>query len=343
MELEEIDPLPRDRYKIGLVYNVKKDVVKNNIDDDAEFDSIETVECIKETIETFKAEVYLLEADPDIFAKLAEIRPDIVFNIAEGSYGRGREAQIPAILSFLQIAYTGSDETALCVCLDKSITKRILSTHNIRTPGFLLWTEYSQVIPEDGYPYIVKPNFEGSGKGIGDTAVVSDPRELSETVGSILAKYKQPVLIEEYISGREFTVALTGNYPDITVYPPMEIKFISSDEKYRIYSYEVKQNYTKYVEYVHGHDITGIPEQTIREMEKIAREAFVSLGLKDFARMDFRKSEDNRVYFIEVNPLAGLLRDIVISLCPEHNNIGNGNDKLILNAALKRYSMNILR
>jgi len=346
MELEEIEPLPRDNrrksYRVGLTFNLKKGL-KSDIEDlEAEYDSIETVNAIKEVLEELGCEVILLEADRNIIQSLVNNKSDIVFNIAEGLSGRGREAHIPALLNFLGIPFTGSDETTLCIALDKELTKRILSTYGIKTPEYYLMKSTSQKIPLLNYPVIVKPNAEGSSKGISDTAIVKNEEELKRLININCSMYSQPMLVEKYIKGREFTVAVIGNNEDTIVFPPMEIKFRKNDEKYCIYSYNVKKNYKEYVEYICP---PVIEEKIMNKMMEIARMVYNYLNCRDFSRIDFRVSEEGEVYFIEINPLPGLAPGYSdFPMITEFNGMSyHDTVKMVLNSGLKRYGMDTVR
>ena len=156
---------------------------------------------------------------------LAEADVDLIFNIAEGVEGRNREAQVPALCELLGIPYTGSDSATLAIALDKALGKKVLLQHDILTPKFQRdGVGRERLSPDMKYPLIVKPNAEGSSKGIGSTSVVDNEEELRDKVKELLERYRQPALVEEYISGREFTVGLLGDKRP-RVLPPMEIKF----------------------------------------------------------------------------------------------------------------------
>ncbi|MEA4888009.1 MAG: ATP-grasp domain-containing protein [Clostridiaceae bacterium] len=293
--------------RVGLTYNLKKNIQSDVPDIEAEYDHIETVQAIQRALEKGGHEVVLLEADEGLPVRLCDQPVDIVFNIAEGIRGRGREAQVPAILNFYGIPYTGSDETTLCIALDKALTKRLLSTYHIRTPKYQVITA-NQAIRGSGFsfPSIVKPNAEGSSKGISDVAIVEDRQALQKMVSEHIRLYQQDMLVEEYIGGREFTVGILGNGPAARVFPPMEIIYLKQDNPYQIYSYQVKQNYKALIQY----QCPAVLEQGIEhEMISAARKIYDILACKDFARMDFRLSPDGRLYFIEINPLPGLAPD----------------------------------
>ena len=151
------------------------------------------------------------------------------------------------------------------------------------------------------FPIIVKPNNEGSSKGISDHSIVNDAAALRRLLPEKINAYKQDMLLEKYICGREFTVGILGNSGNLHVFPPMEIVFIDKDKS--IYSYEVKKNFKRYVRYECPPDIDNALKRKIEETAEIV---YHSLECRDFARMDFRLSPEGRLYFIEVNPLPGL-------------------------------------
>lgn len=290
--------------KVGIAYNLKKGITAGAEDMEAEYDSSDTIRAIREIFESAGIRAELLEADSDFVQKVKEAKVDLVFNIAEGTHGRGREAQVPAILSFLGIPFSGSDETTLAVSLDKALTKRYLSTYQIRTPSYRYLK--SPEIPRDfplRFPLIVKPNSEGSSKGISELAIVQDRQQLSGTLAKDFSLYREPMLVEEYISGREFTVGVLGNGKNTTVFEPMEICYLSSIRENQIYSYRVKKDYKQYVEYRCPPDIAP---DLLAQMKETAARIFDVLECRDFSRIDFRLSGDGTLYFIEINPLPGL-------------------------------------
>ncbi|HWT27224.1 MAG TPA: ATP-grasp domain-containing protein [Mobilitalea sp.] len=325
--------------RVGLTYNLKKNIASDVVDNEAEYDNIDTVLAIKAALEDDNCKVELMEATEELPIKLADHAVDIVFNIAEGIHGRGREAQVPAILNFFKIPFTGSDETTLCIALDKALTKRILTTYHIRTPKYRVISKDQQK-PGGSFtfPAIVKPNAEGSSKGISDVAIVANMGELRSLVSKNLSLYKQDMLIEEYIPGREFTVGVLGNGSDVRVFPPMEIVYLNKQVKYNIYSYNVKQDYKKLIRYECP---AAISPEIESEIKVTAKRIFEILGCKDFARIDFRLTDDGKPYFIEINPLPGL--------APGYSDFPmlaefNGMDYVslvrnVLKSAVKRYGL----
>jgi D-alanine-D-alanine ligase len=281
----------------------------------------------------------LLEADTSIFGKLRENGIDIVFNIAEGTGGRGREAQIPAIMNFLGIPYAGSDETTLAIALDKALAKRLLATHRIRTPKYRIVSgDAKKWSSRFTFPAIVKPNAEGSSKGISDAAIVRNGEELRKLVSNNIRLYKQDMLIEEYIGGREFTVGIVGNGDETKVFAPMEIVYLDRKNPFNIYSYNVKQNYKELIKYECP---AKISPETEREIMDTARKIFDALSCKDFSRIDFRLSPDGLLYFIEINPLPGLAPGYSdFPMLAEFSGVPYAKlVRSIMNSALKRYGM----
>ena len=301
------DDVPLGPAKVGVVFNLKHAESSPSAapDDQAEYDSIETVKAIERAILSGGYETVLMEADEHLLDQLALHRPDIVFNIAEGRGGRAREAQAPALLNLMHIPFTGSDETTLCIALDKALTKRLLSTYKIPTPRYRVFSPGDAVVSSSlRFPVIAKPNAEGSSKGIADVCVAESAQALKSLVQKNLSLYGGSVLAEEFVSGREFTVGLLGNGEELTMFPPMEILYHASPiEGYNVYNYTVKQHYQSYVEYQCPAKLTAADAA---EMERQAKKIFRALGCRDLARIDFRMDAGGQLYFIEINPLPGL-------------------------------------
>ncbi|MDP2364038.1 MAG: ATP-grasp domain-containing protein, partial [Ignavibacteria bacterium] len=213
----------------------------SQLDEFAEWDTWETINAVKDAIACYN-NVTLIEANEEAYNNFRKIKPDIVFNIAEGAFGVSREAQIPAMLDMLQIPYTGSDALTLAICLDKARTKEILSYYKVPTAKFFVADRVEDAENQNlEYPLMVKPISEGSGKGIYASSFVHSKDELKREIKRITSEYNQSALVEEFLSGREFTVALLGNNGDARVLPAIEIRF----DKYPagvepLYSYEAK-------------------------------------------------------------------------------------------------------
>jgi D-alanine-D-alanine ligase len=290
--------------RIGFSYNVKRVDSKGGDDTEAEYDAPETIESIRDALESYGHVVVPLEATAELPRQLMDAPVDLVFNIAEGVSGRNREAAVPALCELMGIAYTGSDAATLSIALDKALSKRVLRQHGILTPEFqVMETGRERLSPKMKFPLIVKPNQEGSSKGVSAHAsVVDDEESLRLVVRELLDRYRQPALIEYYIAGREFTVGLLGDKRP-RVLPPMEIIFLDKANPRPVYDYQIKQEWEKHVYYQCPAHLT--PAE-LRSMERIARETFVALDCRDVARVDLRMDESGEIYVLEVNPLPGL-------------------------------------
>jgi len=299
-------PRRAERLKVGFAFNVKRvnPDLGGEQDDEAEYDSPKTLQAIREAIASYGHEVVDLEATSDLPILLASTPVDVVFNIAEGFKGRSRESQVPALLELLDIPYTGSDPAALNVSLDKALAKRMVKTHGVLTPDYLVMNTGKERLPKDmpPFPLLVKPVAEGTSKGVTKKSIVRDEAELREVAREMIAKYRQPALVEEYVAGREFTVGLLGERRP-RVLPPMEIVFLDPSDPTPIYSFEMKQDWNDQIRYEVPAKLT--PRELDR-LERAAREVFAALGCRDVARIDFRMDALGRIYFIEANPLPGL-------------------------------------
>jgi D-alanine-D-alanine ligase len=298
-------PRRTERLKVGFTFNVKRVTPDpaGEQDEEAEYDSPKTLQAIREAIASYGHEVVDLEATQDLPLQLASTPVDVVFNIAEGFKGRSRESQVPSLLELLDIPYTGSDPSALSVSLDKALAKRMVRTHGILTPQYLVMHSGKERLPKElGFPLMVKPVAEGTSKGVTKKSIVRNEVELREVAREIIAKYRQPALVEEYISGREFTVGLLGARRP-RVLPPMEVVFLDTSDPTPIYSFEMKQDWNDKIRYEVPAKLT---DRELDRLEKAAREVFTALGCRDVARSDFRMDAEGRLYFIESNPLPGL-------------------------------------
>ncbi|MFO0593417.1 MAG: ATP-grasp domain-containing protein [Polyangiaceae bacterium] len=321
---------PKKALRVGLVFNMKREAG----DDEAEFDSPRTIQAIHQAIESFGHTVVPLEADADLPMSLAGAHPDIVFNVAEGRRGRGREAQVPALCEMLGIPYTASDPTTLAICLDKSLAKQILRAAEIDTAAWQLLTTGREKLRPMRYPVIVKPNAEGTSKGITGASVVHDEAGIRAAARDLIDRYGQPALVEEYIRGREFTVGVLGDRRP-RVLPIMEVIFVNMPDL-PVYGFEEKQSDTPRVRFECPAKLTPTEQ---RRIEKTVRDTFAALDCRDVARVDMRMAEDGRVYVIEVNPLPGLAPNFS-DLCNIALHAGMDHKALIgeiMAGAIKRY------
>lgn len=323
--------------RIGLTYNLKRVLPADDgaNDQDAEFDSESTVEHIAHAISSFGHEVVKIEADAQIISSLRSNNVDLVFNIAEGIRGRGRESLVPSLLDLLDIEYTGSDSTTMAVTLDKFIAKQIVSQHGVLTAKSFLMHNIKDKMPAGlSFPLFMKPVAEGSSKGISASNVVLNETELRDRASIYLKKYSQPLLVEEYVAGREFTVGVLG-CRKLTVLPIMEIEFLNPAIQFPVYSFEYKLKYCDDINFKVPAEISA--EQK-RQLELSAKLCFQHLGCRDVARIDFRMDAEGKIYFIECNPIPGLVPDWS-DLCLMSNKSGMDYHTLIgtiLSPALKR-------
>jgi D-alanine-D-alanine ligase len=293
---------------VGFTFNMKRVDSRAGNDAEAEYDAPETIEAIRSAIASLGHEVVPLEANSELPQRLVEAKVDLVFNIAEGLSGRNREAQVPALCELVGVPYTGSDSATLALALDKALAKRILRQHGILTPEFqVMVTGREKLHPalQAKFPLIVKPNAEGSSKGIAQTGVVDDEAALRAAVKELVERYRQPTLVEEYISGREFTVGLLGDKRPRSL-PPMEICFKDRTKTRPVYDYEIKQEWEKHVTYECP---ARLSPAELKLVERAARETFTALDCRDVARIDLRMDQKGNVYVLEVNPLPGLTPD----------------------------------
>ena len=297
----------RKNIRVGFTFNLKRIIPGDDYktDQEAEYDSPKTIEAISNALKELGHEVIELEATSDLPVRLGSTDLDIVFNIAEGLKGRNREAQVPALLELLDIPYTGSDPATLALALDKGIAKRVVRAAGVATARGQLFLSSKDKLDKDlHFPLIVKPVAEGSSKGVLSTSVAANEMELRELVSLVLGRYNQGALVEEFLPGREFTVALIGESRP-RVLPPMEIVYHTDKIKnpFPVYSYEYKLDPRGEIENQAPAQMT---EALRKDVEGVARDAFEALGCRDFARIDIRLNAEGKACFIECNPLPGL-------------------------------------
>ena len=278
-----------------------------------EFDKPETVDALARVLERAGHTVIRLGDGRELLANLLEEPLDFVWNLAEGEgVGRSREARVPAVLEMMGIPYTGSDPLTLAVALDKSIAKSLVS-HAVDVPlGCAIPADASpervassleQLDPGRG-PWIVKPAFEGSSKGVRAHSLVDTMEQASTLAGRLATLYRQPILVEEYITGDEVTVGIIGNGTGAEVIGTMRVRPKENDP-YFVYSIEMKRDWSEQVVY----EIPAqLPEDANDRLFKAALATYEILGCRDVARIDFRVRA-GIPYFLEANPLPGLAPD----------------------------------
>lgn len=316
----------------------------------AEWDEPATIAAVEAALRR-AGTVIRMEANADFPLVLRDTRPDIVFNIAEGLHGPNREAHVPAICEFYDAPYTGSDPLTLALALDKRRAKEVWRARGVPTPAFAVAGEASWAgngtRPEDvALPVVVKPLFEGSSKGIPERAFCTTPAAVRARVEEIAAEYGQPALVERFLPGREFTLAILGNGREARVLPPVEIRFDALPTGAApLYGYEAKWVWDTEEAPLRIFECPAPVDGTLGPaLERTSLAAFHALGCRDWARVDVRLDEDGTPQVMEINPLPGILPR------PEQNSCfpkaaraaGIGYDEmlsLVLGFALRRYGI----
>jgi len=326
--------------KVALICNTRQ----SNKEFEVEYDPPDTIKKIMQGIERSGHEALFIEANEDAYPKLVKLKPDLVFNRAEGIRGESRESQIPAFLEMLGIPYVGSNILTTATCLDKAMAKTVISFHKISTPRFqVLANNSDRLNSELVFPLILKPIHEGSSIGINEDNVVWNEDSLRKKASNMLKKYEEPILVEEFIEGRELSVGLLGNDKP-QVLPILEVDFSKfPKELATVYGQKAKTLFDSSANYICPAKLSQYKRE---EIEDMSIRCFNVLNCRDFARIDFRMNKSGRLYVLEVNPLPGLDYD-------------EGKDELsfypimakasglsysemvrkILNAAVKRYHL----
>jgi len=311
----------------------------------AEWDTPETIAAVVAALEE-RHEVVRIEAADDIYERLRQARPDIVFNIAEGAFGPCREGHVPSILEYLNIPYSASDPLTLNICLDKSRTKEILAYHGLPTSRFRVVSEKKFSFNTLHYPMLVKPLYEGSSIGIRNDSVVSNRTEMREKVCWVLERFQEPALVEEYLPGREFTVAILGNGDEAITLPIVEIKFDSLPAGVNpIYSYEAKWVWDQSSNPLKIFECPAqLSPELQAEIERVCLASYRILRCRDWCRVDVRLDAGGRPHILELNPLPGILPKPEDNSCfpkaaraagMSYNELLNG----VLDIACRRYGI----
>ncbi len=305
--------------KVALAYNSRPDSInlsEKEAEDYIDFDSPETIIGIKTALEENGHEVLLLPADETFYEKAKQMknRIDMVFNYSEGLRGRSRESHVPAMLEMLGIPYIGPGPLESAIILDKAKTKEILIYNNIPTPKFRMFHTEQDILKTKNiklkFPVIIKPVAEGSSKGIQNDSVVEDMEQLTQKALCCFKQYNQPVIVEEFIEGREFTVAVIGNEKPV-VLPIVEVKFDELPSNLRKFdSYEAKWIYDSPKENANPLVCpANLSEQLRKKIEKTCKKAYKAIGCADWTRMDVRVDNNGTPYIIETNNPPGIIPD----------------------------------
>lgn len=298
--------------RVGLTYDLRDDYLKEgySMEATAELDRVDTIEGLEGALHALGLETNRIGNGKALVRRLASgERWDLVFNIAEGMYGIGREAQVPALLDAHAIPYTFSDPLVLSLTLHKGLTKRVLRDAGLPTPDFREVHAPADIAGVDlPFPLFCKPLGEGTGKGIDGASLVRTPAELRATCERLLATFRQPVLVEAYLPGRELTTGITGTGAAARVVGTMEV-ILNDRAEPGAYTYANKDQYEDRVEY---RLVTG-SDPVVREAEAVSLAAWRLLGCRDGGRLDLRCDAAGRPQLMELNPLAGLH--------PEHSDL----------------------
>lgn len=302
--------------RIAFTFNIRH--VKPSLRDkraieEAEFDTPETIKGISKALKKLGHKVFLVEANEKAFLKLKKLKSeiDLVFNIAEGIYGQDREAQIPAMLEMLQIPYVGSKPITQAICLNKARTKEIINYHHIPTANFQLFKTGKEKLKKDlKFPLIVKPNQEGSSKGIFQNSFGKNKKELRKKIKEVIKKFKQPALVEEFLEGREFTVGLIGNNP-VEVLPPVEIDFsVLPKNLIPMDSYEVKWLFDNPKNKIKTVICPAKIEKKLwKKIKEICLKTKEVLNILDWCRIDLRLDKNGVPNVLEINQIPGIIPD----------------------------------
>ena len=299
--------------KIGMTFDLRDEYLAAGYSEEAtaEFDRADTIDSIENALRALGHQTDRIGHLKQLVSRLAAgDRWDLVFNICEGMHGIAREAQVPALLEAYEIPCTFADPVVMSVCLHKALTKTLVEKAGLPTPQFAVVENMADVknvkLP---YPLFAKPIAEGTGKGISPASCISSFEELQGVCGELLQRFDQPVLVETYLCGREFTVGLLGSGDEARVLGTLEIVLLSNAEP-GAYSYTNKERCEELVRY---DLVSGINDHEVKEAERIALAAWKELQGRDGGRIDLRSDGNGQPSFIEANPLAGLH--------PEHSDL----------------------
>ncbi len=326
--------------KVGFTYDLKSDYESDgNFPQDAlaEFDAQETIAEVEDALKSGGHEVVRIGGVRALLKRVSELDVDIVFNICEGFATRNRESEVPLILDIHRIPYVGSDALSLGMTLDKVMAKKAFIADGVPTPRYFVADGLSKKFCSDGlkFPMIVKPRHEGSSKGISEDSIVYDAKALRRQVHEVNRTYGQAALVEEFISGQEFTILVVGNKrPEALA--PVHIQILGKlDIGDLVYTSRRVQNDD--VSYVCP---AVIPRALDKALREAAVEAYQALDCRDFSRVDIRTDKKSRPYVLEINPLPSLSSADVFPLVAEAE--GTTYNKLItriLDEAIKRLGL----
>jgi len=293
--------------RVGITYDLRDDYLRAGYGEEetAEFDREDTIQAIEASLRELGYDTVRIGNVRALVQRLsAGERWDLVFNIAEGLRGYGREAQVPALLDAYEIPYTFSDPLILSLTLHKGMVKRVIRDMGIPTPAFYVVESDADVSSVDlPFPLFAKPVAEGTGKGIDAASKITDRQSLTDVCKKILREHRQPVLVETFLPGREFTVGILGTGEDAVSIGVVEVVLRENAEP-EVYSYENKERFKERVEY------HLLDDEMARQAESTALAVWCGLRGRDSGRVDLRADAAGIPNFMEVNPIAGLHPEI---------------------------------
>ncbi len=322
--------------KVGLTYDLRQEYLDLGFSeqDTAEFDRADTIDSIENALISLGYKTDRIGNIWNLTRRLvAGNRWDIVFNIAEGLYGISREAQVPTLLEAFNLPYTFSDPLVLSLSLHKGMAKRIFRDLGIPTPEFHEIESADQIDRlTPGFPAFAKPIAEGTGKGIDSASRIMDQFELKEVCMRLLNTFRQPVLVETYLPGREFTVGIVGTGEKARSVGVIEVLLLDSAEQ-NAYSYINKEKCEELVEY------RKVTDSEARKAEHTALSAWRGLGCRDAGRVDLRSDAGGVPNIMEINPLAGIHPDHsdLPIICKLHGIPYTDLIGMIMDSAISRY------
>jgi len=320
--------------KIGLTFDLKDEYLRRGYTEEetAEFDTDETIGALEGVLTSLGHTPVRIGGITSLVQQLcAGERWDLVFNYAEGMFGIGREAQVPALLDAYRIPYTFSDTVVMALALHKGLTKRVARDLGVPTPAFAVVEHDADVESVDlPYPLFVKPLAGGTSMGVSAASCVSTPSELARVCRDLLRRMRQPVLVETFLPGREMTVGIVGTGADARALGVLEVLFLDRAEAHG-YSYLNKKDWVGRV------DFRVLDDEAGAEAAAIALRVFRGLGCRDAARVDCRCDADGRVNFVEINPLAGLASYSDLVILAERRGISHLQlvDQIVASAAAR--------
>jgi D-alanine-D-alanine ligase len=330
-------------YQVAILANLKKNAPHAGglaADAWADLDSERTIDGLRAALEAEGHRVTFLEADRTLLDTIRQVNPDICFNLAEGHHGDSREAQVPALLEMLQIRFTGSKILTHAISLDKAMTKRIWQTFGLATAPWQVFTAPEQPLDQAlRFPLFVKPLSEGTGIGISTQSVVQDLAALNSRVAYTLETYRQPALVERYLSGREVTVGVIGNGAEQVILPPVQIDTTQiAPEEQGVYSNRMKTEFDE-THFLYIPD--DLPPEMVLKVQRLAQDGFNAIGALDVSRLDIRFDDQGEPFLLEINTLPGMSKGFS-DLCICVDRAGLDYQWLVqsvLNSALRRYGL----